>query len=698
MKNFLLEVLVQEMPYKFIASGLGQLKAAFEKLFNENNLKYGEIKGYATPRRLAILVKGLDEAQEDIIKDIKGPILNVAVDENGNYTMAALGFAKKNGIEKEELYKKDGYIWAKVQKKGKATKNILEENIESMVLKLQGSHFMRWSNFEERFTRPVENVLAIFGAENNAETLDFKIIDKKATNKTRGHRFSEIKEMEIKNPLEYVDDLKKMNVYADTDERKEIIVKSATEAAKKEGLRIDFENLDDLLDEIVYITEYPVPVVCEFNEKYLAIPDIVSTTEMSKHQRYFPLYDINSGKLSNKFITMANFVGTDDDSFKNIKAGNQRVVSARLEDGVFFYNDDVKEPLASKVENLKGMTFQRDLGTLFDKTSRIENISDYLCSKLNFDHDLTMDVLRAAKLCKADLSTKLVFEFTELQGFIGENYALESGEKENVAAAIKEHYFPLNAGSDLPKTDEGKIVSIADKIDTICAIFLSTQMDKKKKRPTGSNDPLGVRRAAIGILRIIIESGYKIDIEKLIDYTVRQIADEFNLEVEITLKSELVDFIIDRLFVMFETEYDSETLEALRKTSPLVDLNSFKQKCEDLKGQKDTKEFKEFIEQAKRVSRITEGIDKSLLEREIYSGSLKSDEEKNLLDAVNKLKDSELNSVQNLYRITPLIDDFFKKVLVNDENVEDKNNRLSLLLKIRNKFERCADFTKFKKV
>ncbi len=698
MNNFLLEVLVQEMPYKFIASGLGQLKSAFEKLFNENNLNFTEIKGYATPRRLAILVEGLDEAQKDIVKDIKGPILNVAVDENDNYTMAALGFAKKNGVEKEELYKKDGYIWAKVQKKGKTTKNILEENIESIVLKLQGPHFMRWSNFEERFARPIENVLAIFGKENAIETLDFKIIDKKATNRTKGHRFSEIKEMEIKNPLEYVENLKKMNVYAYADERREIIVKSATEAAKKEGLKIDFNNLDDLLDEIVYITEYPVPVVCEFNEKYLAIPDIVSTTEMSKHQRYFPLYDINSGKLSNKFITMANFVGTDDESHKNIKAGNQRVVSARLEDGVFFYNEDVKEPLISKVEELKGMTFQRDLGTLFDKTSRIEKISDYLCSELNFDHNATLDILRAAKLCKADLSTKLVFEFTELQGFIGENYALKSGEKENVALAIKEHYFPLNAGSQLPKSNEGKIVSIADKIDTICAIFLSTQMDKKKKRPTGSNDPLGVRRAAIGILRIIIESGYRIDIEKLIDYTVRQIANEFNLEVELTLKSELVDFIIDRLFIMFDSEYDSEILEALRKTSPLADLSAFKQKCEDLKAQKDTEDFREFIEQAKRVSRITEDTDKNLLNREIYSDSLKSEEEKKLLDAVNKMKDSELNSVQNLYHLTNLIDNFFKKVLVNDENIEDKNNRLSLLLKIRNKFERCADFTKFKKV
>lgn len=694
MKNFLLEVLVQEMPYKFVESGLWQLKTAFEKLFLENNLNYREIKGYATPRRLAILVEGLDCTQENIVKDVKGPILKAAVDENGKYTMAALGFAKKNDIKEEELYQKDGYIFAKIQKKGRPTKEILEENIENMVLKLQGSHFMRWGNFEEKFTRPIENVLAILGNE----TLDFKIIDKKAANKTKGHRFSKIREVEIKDPLNYLEALKTVNVYADIKERKDLIVKSANGLAAKNGLMIDFENLDDLLDEVTFITEFPVPVLCEFNEKYLEIPDIVSTTVMSKHQRYFPLHDAKTGKLSNKFITMANFVGTDEKSFENIKAGNQRVVSARLEDGIFFYNEDARTPLISKVEALKGMTFQKDLGTLFDKTQRMEKISNYLCKELKFDNNSTTDTLRAARLSKADLSTKLVFEFTELQGFIGENYALKSGEKENIASAIKEHYFPLNANSKLPETKEGMVVSIADKIDTTAAVFLTTQKDKKKKRPTGSNDPLGVRRAAIGILRIIIESGFEIDIEKLIDFTIRQIASEFNLEVELTLKSELMDFIIDRLFVMLEGECDTEILEALRKTSPLSNLKLFKEKCEDLKTEKETKDFREFIEQAKRISRITEGVDGTLLTRSFSTSDLKSNEEKNLYEAINSIKIRDLKSVKDLYKLTSLIDNFFTSVLVNDENVEDKNNRLSLLLRLRNVFDAFADFTKFKKV
>ena len=463
--NFLLEILVQELPYQFIPSAEKQLADIFKKLLDDNKLSFDKIKTYATPRRLALLIENLQLNQQDIVKDVKGPILNVALDENGNFSPAALGFAKKNGISPDSLYKKDNYIWAKVEQKGKTAKEILEENIAPSVMKLQGAHFMRWGYFETKFSRPVENLVAIL----NNEVLNVEIFGKKATNKTKGHRFSKIKEVEITNPKNYVEILKTANVYADPIERKQLIVELATKKANEVNCTIDFSKLDDLLDEVTYITEFPVPVVCEFKKEYLQIPDIVTVTVMSKHQRYFPLYE-KTGKLSNKFITMANFVGTDEESFENIKKGNQRVISARLEDGKFFYDEDIKTKLIEKLPALKGMTFQRGLGTLFDKTERIEKLSSFIADELNIS-DKT-DILRAAKLSKADLSTKLVFEFTELQGFIGENYALKSGEKENVALAIKEHYFPLSANSELPSKIEGQIVSIADKIDTIVAVFL----------------------------------------------------------------------------------------------------------------------------------------------------------------------------------------------------------------------------------
>lgn len=687
MKNFLFEILVQEMPYKFIPQGIEQLKNALIKLFEENELNFGGIKTYATPRRFAVLVEGLDESQKDIIKDVRGPILNVAKNDTG-YTPAAVGFAKKNGVSESDLFEKEGYIWAKVEKKGKKTADVLNENLESIVLKMQGPHFMRWADYEQKFTRPVDNVLAVFGNE----TLNFKIVDKTCSNKTKGHRFSSVKEVEIKDPLKYKELLKAANVIADVEERKEKIVASSTELAEKNGLRVDFTGLDDLLDEVVYITEYPVPVLCEFKQKYLEIPDIVTTTVMSKHQRYFPLYDKATGKLSNKFITMANFVGTDEASFDNIKAGNQRVISARLEDGIFFYNEDTKTPLEAKIDDLKGMTFQRDLGTLFDKTARIEKLSEFLCEETGCGNKA--DVLRAAKLCKADLSTSLVFEFTELQGFIGENYALKSGEKVNVAKAVKEHYFPLNANSDIPSSLEGSIVSIADKIDTVTAIFVSTQ-ENKKKRPTGSNDPLGVRRAVIGVLRILTENNLKLDIEKTVDYSIKLIQDGFNFAIAGDLKKDILDFMTDRLFVMYEKEFDPEILEALRTKSPLKNLNLFVQKAEELKSDREKAEFKNFVEQIKRVSRITSDADNALFERIIKEANLSCDEEKKLFAAVDAL--DKTPALQSLYGLTPLIEAFFEAVLVNDEDEDKKNDRLAILINLRKKADAFADFTKFKK-
>ena len=376
--NFLLEILVQELPYQFIPSAEGQLASVFQKLLEENKLAFKEIKTYATPRRLALLIEGLSASTETIVKDIKGPILNIALDADGKYTMAAIGFAKKNNVSLDALYKKDNYIWAKVEQKGKSAKEVLVENIKNSILKLQGSHFMRWGYFEEKFSRPIENLVAIL----NDEVLEVEIFDKKATNKTRGHRFSDIKEVEIKNPLDYVETMKTVNVYVDPIERRQVIIESATKKAEENDCVIDFSKLDDLLDEVTYITEFPVPVLCSFREDYLKIPDVVTVTVMSKHQRYFPLYE-KTGKLSNKFITMANFVGCDEESFENIKTGNQRVISARLEDGKFFYDEDIKTSLESKIPALSGMTFQRGLGTLLNKTDRIEKISEKIASMLN---------------------------------------------------------------------------------------------------------------------------------------------------------------------------------------------------------------------------------------------------------------------------------------------------------------------------
>ena len=681
--NFLLEILVQELPYQFIPSAQKQLETAFCKMLDENKLAYGSIKTYATPRRLAVLIENIASAQEDITKDVKGPILNIAMDKDGNYTPAALGFAKKNNIEPSALYQRDNYIWAKIEQKGKTSCDILSENIKNIIMKLQGAHFMRWGYLEEKFSRPVENVVALY----NNEILNVEIFGKTACNKTKGHRFARLKEVEITNPLDYVAAMKKVDVYADVAERRQLIIDSATKKAQDVNCTIDFSNLEDLLDEVTYITEYPVPVVCEFKEEYLQIPDIVTVTVMSKHQRYFPLYERN-GKLSNKFITMANFTGTEDDAFENIKKGNQRVISARLEDGKFFYDDDIKTSLEDKLPALSGMTFQRGLGTLLDKTKRIEELSSLIADNLNIQNK--EDILRTAKLCKADLSTKLVFEFTELQGFIGENYARVSGEKENVALGIKEHYFPLNANSELPSAIEGQVVSIADKIDTIVAVFLSTQGDKKKKRPTGSNDPLGVRRAILGVLKTVITYNLKLDLTIIINKAIELLSKEFDIKVESETYDEIVDFIYGRLNVIYEQTYANDILAACKDFEPLKDLNDWLKRVDAVNKFINSEKSSKLLDSINRVLNITVNHNNLKVNEALFS----TNQEQVLYAAIKDIPEITYNNIFALDTIREPLNDFFNAVLVMDKNEDVKNNRLSLLSILSSKINSICDFSK----
>ncbi len=682
-EDFLLEILVQELPYKFIPSAIAQLKSLFEKLFNENGLAYDKINVYATPRRLAVLVDNLALSQETVQKDAKGPILNIAKTPQGEYSPAAIGFAKKNGVELSDLYEKDNYIWAKIEIKGKSSAEILKDNIESLILKLQGAHFMRWGYNSEKFSRPIENVVAILG--NNI--VDLSIFGIKSTNTTQGHRCSKNKTVVIDEPKNYIELLRKANVIVNQEERKNLIIKSAQECALKNNLEIKFDNIDELLEEITFINEWPIPVLCDFDKKYLQIPSIVTTTVMTQHQRYFPLWD-KEGKLSNHFITMANYVG---DEFENIKAGNQRVICARLEDGVFFYQEDTKTKLEEKLDNLKGMTFQKGLGSLYDKTLRLIDLSDKIANILNIQNK--DDILRTAKLSKCDLSTKLVFEFTELQGFIGEDYAKCDKEKENIAKGIKEHYFPLGANGELPSAIEGQIVSVADKIDTICALFLSTQKDKKKKRPTGSNDPLGARRAAIGILRIIIENNLNIDLEELIKYSVNTISKEFSIEVEDSLLDELKDFFVQRLVFMYEKEFSSNVINASSSFKPLSNLSDFINRANILTQYQNNELFEAIKENATRVSRILKDNNFNIIDEKLFV----LNEEKNLYSAIlaHNNSDKDLKSyIQSLKQLIQPTIEFFDKVLVMDKDEKIKNNRIALLNKLKDKFYVVCDFDK----
>ena len=672
MNKYLLEIGTEELAYKFIPSAMEQLKNEFSKTLEENEIKFSDIKVYATPRRLAVIIENIAEKQEDIEKTIKGPIANIAYDENGNLTKAAIGFANKNGINPEKLYKQDNYVWAKIEQKGKDTKELLKSAVPNIILKLKGTHFMRWADLDIKFQRPIRWIVSLF----NEEKVEVEIANIKSSNITRGHRFSKT-EIEIKNPDEYLAVLESANVIADVQKRKETIVKLAKEKAKEIGAEIAID--EDLLDEVTFITEWPIPVICSFEEKYLQIPEKVVVTVMAVHQRYFPLY--KEGKLLNKFITISNYVG---DTFENIKAGNERVVKARLEDAIFFVQEDTQKPLLAYLEALKGVTFQKGFGSVYDKTQRICQLSKSIAKELNIP---TQTIERTALLCKADLVTKLVFEFTELQGYIGADYALRSGETKEVSKGIMEHYFPLNADSEVAESIEGQVVGIADKIDTVVTVFADG------KKISGSQDPLGVRRATLGILKTILNKDLKINLTQLLKQTIEL------LPVQIEDKNKLFEtvksFMEQRLIILLSDKYKHDILEAcISEKDVLSDLKDLTVRLDIVSDIVNKETYSQFHESINRIIRLikTEN-DFTAVKEDLFVIQA----EKDLYNAAKNINENTLDYNQleeKLVKIIPFITEFFDKVLVMDKDENIKQNRLNLLYSIKQKFAKLADFSK----
>ncbi len=662
MSKYLLEVGVEELPYKFIPMAISQLKTGFETFLENNNVKFGRVNVMATPRRLAVIIEDIASSQPDSEKVVKGPIASVAFDENKNLTKAGEGFAKKNGIGTDELYVEDNYVYAKISVKGKNTKDLLQENVPVIFSKLQGPHFMRWGNNDVKFSRPIRWVLSIL----DGEEVKIRIIDKDSSNLTNGHRFSK-QNIVINKPDEYVEKLRDAKVIVDQEERKAKILELTKIEADK--LNAVTKISDDLLDEVTFICEYPVAVTCSFDEAYLTIPQEVAVTVMETHQRYFALYQ-KDGKLINKFVTITNYIGNE---FENIKAGNLRVIKARLDDAVFFFNEDTKKPLEAYVENLKGMTFQKGMGSVYDKTQRIIKLSDKIAHSLGGSKP---SIKRTAELCKADLATNLVFEFTELQGFIGADYARVAGEAPEVCEGIKEHYFPLNADSETAKSIEGQIVGIADKIDTICAVFVSG------KKPTGSSDPLGVRRSALGIIKTVLEHNLKLDLSKLIDETLEL------LPVKADAKKDVEEFFVQRLIIFLNNEYSKNVLEACAEINPCKDLCDYLKRVKAVSSGVDEK----LAENANRVLRIL----KDEVKQDVNEALFKEPAEKDLYKAVQSLNfnGDYKEYLESLTAVNPVVTKFFDDVLVMDKDEEIKNNRLALLNSLKNKYIILTDFSK----
>lgn len=688
MSKYLLEIGTEELPYKFIPQAIEQLRGGFENFLNGNKIGFDKVDVYATPRRLAVIVSGLVEKSEDEVKVVKGPVAKIAYDEQGNLSKAGEGFAKKNGVSAEDLYVEDNYVHAKIVVKGKSIVELLKDNVEQIFLKLQGAHFMRWGYNDQKFSRPIKWVVSIL----DKEEVKIKLIDKESSNVSRGHRFAQ-QNVIIGHPDDYVELMRNCCVIVDQNERKQIIVEKAKAEAAKLGAEPYYT--DDLLDEVTFITEYPVPATCEFSEEYLKLPEELVVTVMAVHQRYFALY--KDGKLINKFITMTNYIG---DEFENIKAGNVRVIKARLDDAVFFFNEDTKKPLADYLEDLKGVTFQKGMGSVYDKTQRIISLSKDIAKELNVP---SKDIERTALLCKADLVTQLVFEFTELQGYIGSDYARVSGENEKVVEGIKEHYFPLNAESETAKGVEGQVVGIADKLDTICAVFADG------KKPTGSSDPLGVRRAALGIIRTILDNNLKVNVAELIKKdmlllpvsietssdknALQKIADTVKKNVARIVPqqcpAEINEFFVQRLIIFLGDTYCKNVLEACASNkNPMENLSDYIERVKVVS----TLDNPALLESANRVIRILKEDSKSQVNKDLF----KETSESMLYREIQTVDENVDYAVylNQLTAINPAVEKFFEDVLVMDKDEKVKENRLSLLTMLKKKYEKLTDFSK----
>lgn len=688
MSKYLLEVGTEELPYRFIPQAIEQLQNGFENFLNNNKIGFEKVDVYATPRRLAVIVSGLVEKSEDETKIVKGPIEKIAYDENGNLSKAGEGFAKKNGVSPEDLYVEDNYVYAKIVVKGKSIVELLQENVPVIFSKLQGAHFMRWGYNDQKFSRPIKWIVSLL----DKEEVKVKIIDKESSNVSRGHRFAQ-QNVIIGHPDDYVEIMRNCCVIVDQNERKQIIVEKAKAEAAKLGAEPYYT--DDLLDEVTFITEFPVPAACEFSEEYLKLPEELVVTVMAVHQRYFALY--KDGKLINKFITMTNYIG---DEFENIKAGNVRVIKARLDDAVFFFNEDTKKPLKDYVEDLKGVTFQKGMGSVYDKTQRIISLSKDIAKELNVP---STDIERTALLCKADLVTQLVFEFTELQGYIGSDYARVSGENAKVVEGIKEHYFPLNAESETAKGIEGQVAGIADKLDTICAVFADG------KKPTGSSDPLGVRRAALGIIRTILDNNLKVNVAELIrkdmlllpvsletsaeKNALQKIADTVKKNVARIVPQqcpqEINEFFVQRLIIFLNDKYSKNVLEACASSkNPMEDLADYIERVKTVS----TLDNPALLEAANRVIRILKEDSKSQVNKDLF----KEPSEGMLYKEIQSIDGNVDYStyLNSLIAINPAVEKFFEDVLVMDKDEKVKENRLALLTLLKQKYEKLADFSK----
>ncbi len=685
--DFLLEIGTEEIPARFMDPALQQLREIAAADLSEKRIAYDQIRTYGTPRRLALYISRLADRQEAMTREVKGPALKAAYDDEGQPTKAALGFARSQGIDvKDFVVRQVGkaeYVFAVTEEKGEAVPELLEELCPAWIRALNFPKPMRWGNHEMRFARPIHWLVALYGSE----VISFKLEDLLSGRTTRGHRFLGSQSIELSSSDEYVSKLELNYVIADPEKRQSMIEEQIEAIASENRAVVDADA--DLLREITYLVEYPTAFVGRIDPSFLELPRDVVITPMREHQRYFPLLT-KSGELLPKFIAVRN---GDSYGLETVTHGNERVLTARLKDAQFFYQEDNKQPLADYVPKLKSVVFQEKLGTVYDKTERISALALYLAVMLQAKSEEMDNVKRAAELCKADLVTNMVYEFTELQGIMGRYYARNSGEKNAVCEAVFEHYLPRFAEDELPQTMEGCLLSIADKIDTIVGCFaIGIQ-------PTGSQDPYALRRQALGISNIIMSNGFDLDLAEVITraYEIYSSQIRFDLPLADVLIS-IESFFKQRLKAAFaEKGLRYDEIDAVLAL-PGFNINDMLLKGQALSQFRSGEDFDKLTQVFTRADHLAQKAEVDTIKPQL----LQNEQEQKLFAAYCKTyeqAESFINDkdfcgfLQSCARLQPFVDDFFDNVMVMDKDENIKNNRLALLKNVVELMRKVADLS-----
>lgn len=687
-QDFLLEIGMEEMPARFLNPTCRQLKTNAQKIFQDQRLVYQEIFTFGTPRRIVLYIKALAFFQESQVQKVRGPTVKIAFERDGKPTKAALGFAKSQGVDLEDLTVKQvqagTYLFAVKQTKGKPALEVLPKICYELINSLTFSRPMRWGNLDVRFIRPVRWLLALYGKQ----VVSFSYADITSGQITYGHRFLSPKPLKIIEPGEYFSKLEQAYVIVDQKKRREKIWGEAQELALQENGRVKAN--EELLTEITNLAECPTVFCGHFEPAYLNLPQEVIITLLTKHQRYFPLYDAR-GNLISKFLAVTN--GTRE-NIALVRSGNEKVLKARLADAAFFWEEDLKTPLEAKVEALKKIVWQENLGTVHEKVTRTGKLVKYLTKILKTNPSVTHQALQAAHLAKADLVTNMVYEFPELQGVMGREYALRTGEEPGVAQAIFEHYLPRFTGDLLPATLPGCILSLADKVDSLTGCFAVGL------KPSGSQDPYALRRQALGICHVILEKELNLSLSDLISRAYLGYPEKIRLKLTLSqVTAELKDFFAQRLRVIFaERGITYDLIEAVLAAG-FDDITCTWQRTLSLVAFRQHAAFETAITAFHRAHNLskkheTMTIDSSLLnhpaEKNLYQSLVKV--QKKTKEALAK-KDY-LGVLLETATLKQPISDFFDQVMVMTDEENIRHNRLGMLKNIASLALPVADLSK----